>query len=427
MSCLKHGINTSLAVVILFGSVPALAQQAPPLQGYLYVSDNGYQSLDRYAYSWDGTNPMSIVAAGTDTGNPSSSLFINLGSNNTAGIVGTRNDLILVTQDGIKRYDFSGNVIGTTQAILNQAGGAYPLIDPGHAAASADGKYLFVAETGAGMLDKIDLNSGKIVAQAALANAHDVSVLPDGSVIASGLSGSTGIVRFTSDLSTSKQLVSPNPDPNDPSSTYLTSDGTNVHLAAPTGLAYAGGASGGKLYVQQNNGANAGAVLVFDVTLGDGSINAASASFQSSASLSTGSGSNAVIANSLDAEIGVDGKYYAAAFGSGYPFASTPAVTPDPNYFNNTTTGIFQYDITTGVPASTLSVAGFNQTTFTGGDSGLYAPKYMAFENNFIAFNDAGTPEPGTEALMVSAFGAGAIFLRRRRKRVANLEASAQQ
>ena len=414
MSCLKHGLNTSLAVVILFGSVPALAQAT---SGYLYVSDNGFQALDRFSYSWDGISghDMTFAAAGSDPLSPANAQWISLGSSGTGGITGTRNDLIIVTSSGIQRYGFDGQAIGSVQAVTSISGGTYSLDVPGHAAVSADGKYIYVAETGsltgAGSVDKIDLNSGRIIAQVAFAGAHDVSVLPDGTVVASSVNpngASAGVYRFDANLVTSRQLVAP------------TSQFYSQDLTTPTGLTYVGDANSGKLYVQQNNGSTAGAMMAFNVTLGNGDVFNGSSSYQGSASLDTGTGSNSAVKNAFDAEVGADGKLYTAAFGSGMDFNQIF------DYLGYTN-GIYKYDIQSGTPTSSLAIEGATfgitpdfQLSLTA-PNGLYAPKYIAFDNNFIAFNDAGTPEPGTEALMVSAFGAGAIFLRRRRKRVANL------
>jgi hypothetical protein len=400
MSCLKHGVYIAFALLLTAGAIPAMAQAT---SGYLYVEDNGYQFLDRYSYSWDGVagHAMSFDFAGNSAG---SAKWIDLTANGNqgGGIAGTAKDIVVVSSQGISRYDFNGNQIGTNQAITSTSGGSYTLNNPGQVSLSADGKFAYVTESTQNLVDKIDLNTGKIAAQATVAGAQAVTVLPDGTVLVSSATGG-GVVRYDANLANNKQVVAP------------TSNFYSQGLSSATGLTYVGDATSGKLYVQQNNGPTAGAMFSFNLTLNNGDVLASpSAAYQGSASLDTGTQS-AQVKNQYASEIGADGQLYTAAFGSG-------DINNFSSYFGYTD-GIYKYDIQSPTASSSLSISG---GTFGFGPSGpqfttpgdLFAPKYIAFDNNFIYFNDAGTPEPGTEALMVSMVGAGFIAIRRRRRKI---------
>ena len=420
MSCFKHGVYTAFALFLVAGAMPAMAQAT---SGYLYVEDNGEQYLDRYSYTWDGVagHAMNFAAAGSPVNGPGSAQWIDLSPNGSqgGGIAGTRNDIVVVSSKGISRYDFNGNQIGTNQLVTGLSGGAYSLVNPGKVALSADGGFAYVTEAALdpngnridGFVDKISLSSGQIVAHSALKGAQGVTVLPDGTVLVSSMAGQ-GVVRYDANLATSKQIVAP------------TSNFYGQDLSSASSVTYVGNATSGKLYVQQNNGATAGAMFAFnlDLTYTGNLSNSNAAQYQSSASLDT-STQSAQIKNQFGSEVGVDGQLYTAAFGGG-GFLTDPNGTQYVGYNN----GVYQYDIQSGIPSSSLSIAGgtvfsftYNGTTLSGpiqASDGLFAPKYIAFDNNFIQFNDAGTPEPGTEALMVSMVGAGFIAIRRRRRKI---------
>lgn len=384
MSFLRTVIVSGLCVGLVSLLTPAHADTET---GYLYVSDYGAQALDRFIYSYDTTtNTISnwLPAGSTD----GSAVFIN--ANVKEGLQGTRNDIIVVGTGGnsLERYSLAGVDIGTIN-ILNPDNTSHSLNSVGNVAITKDGKYMYAPESSGNVIDKIDLATGKIVANISFNGAHDVLILPDGSILAAGYTGSeAGIYHIPADLS---------------SKTLYIANGDNG-LSRPTGMSLS---STGTLYIQSNvfptgdvtSGANT--VYKYSVDTGSSSYTPTFSSKTTSDSLQFDFGT----------DLGPDGNLYIAALGGGETHATFGSLT---SYTN----GVYQFDSSTS--AVSLAVGGYNPGSGTPAD-GFESPKYLQFGFNFITADDPGapasTPEPGTVALFSGLLTAGsAVMLKRRRR-----------
>src|SRR5579871_1544851 len=206
--------------------------------GYLYVSDYGSQKLDRYTYQYNAiTHAISNFAPYGINGNLSNAVFIS--SQIKEGLQGTANDIIVVNTGGnsLTRYSLSGTTIGTIN-VTNANGSAHTFSAIGNVVISPNGKYPYTPEESGNVIDKVDLLTGRIVANVAFTGAHDLAISKDGGTIYAAAynnanSSSQGIYAFDSNLGHKTQLIA-----------------FNDHgLTNPSGISVAGD---GSLYIQQN-------------------------------------------------------------------------------------------------------------------------------------------------------------------------------
>jgi hypothetical protein len=260
---------------------------------------------------------------------------------------------------------------------------------------ATDGTYLYVAEQGHNVIDKIQLSTGAIVAQYSLSGAHDVALAPDGLLYAAGYLGNAGIIVINPTTMTqvgSVPLIANG------------ADGTGT-ISRPTGLSFTGTATNYTLYAQSNVQAqNTGKIGIFTITNSLGTTSGTPAlgttTFITPGNLSFTFGNN----------IGPDGNLYIADLGDGSGTS-----------MEGVTDGVYEYNITSDTTGTYL--AGYNQTgssipspATTANDGVLVAPKYVVFNTDFTTNLDQGiTPEPGAVALFAS-LGVAFIAVRRRRK-----------
>jgi hypothetical protein len=147
-SAITCGIFLSLACSV----APSWAQD---VTDYLYISDYGAQALDRFSFTYDPiANTMTNWQPAGQS--PGSAVFIN--ADIKEGLGGTSNDIIAVNTGGnsLSRYTLSGALIGNIPITLG--GNPYTLSSVGNVVISSDGKYMYAPESGAGKIDKIDLD-----------------------------------------------------------------------------------------------------------------------------------------------------------------------------------------------------------------------------------------------------------------------------
>jgi len=387
--------NTLLSF-ICFGLLYIVSNGVASAQtDYLYVTDYGAGTddpavggnMDRYQFTYNsGTNTITNFTPYGAGGNTSNAVFITGGIKE--GVQGTDNDIIAVATGGasLNRYNFSGSEIGSIAVTLN--GSPYTFNTVGNIVLSPDGQYVYVPEQGAGLIDKVSLATGAIVAQVNFPGAHDL-LLVNGTLYAAAYSGYTtgvsdGIWTFNTSLASAHQMVL----------------GTAFGSATPTGMSF----SGTTLYVNGNipptspgDATVANSVFEFNIPTPGGTAATLINSYSSS-NLSF------IFGNSL----GPDGNLYIAGLGGA-------SGRTDDGY----TDGVYEFNTTSN--AVSLLVGGESGTSTTGppGSSGLYSPKYLQFSPNFIAAPDAGFsgPEPGAIGMFCSMGVAGAGWFWRRKKR----------
>ncbi len=393
MSVIRVNFMRTLLVMLACGSI--LARADVMKSGFLYVSDYGLSTLDRYQYTLDETI-QSITGFSPDGigNNTSNAYFLGNSSNPVKeGVHGTANDLILVsgshgsTSTTIDRYTLDGSLIGAIPVDFSTYNGGN--VGIGNVLVTSDGKYMYAPLETAGYVVKIDLTNGHIVASFQFAGAHDVAIDANGNVYAANYSNaSASIVALDSNLNKLQNLVT------------VATSGTGGAFH-PSGLAIA---SDGSLYVENNKRDGPDSVLHYILAGSPGSL---TATLNTSSSYIGGSGNNA-LEFTFGNNIGPDGKVYVAALGgggAGNPFGS-PA-----GYVN----GIYEFD--PGTMAMSLVIAGYTNQTGPLGPSGLSAPKYLQFDTNFVTAPDAGyTPEPTTWTLLAVGL-ASLCFTRRIRGR----------
>ena len=390
MSFSRNAVSYAVLVGLFSWVTP---MRADNITGYLYASDYGAQALDRFSYNFDTVSKtISNWQPAGAGGSTTSALFIN--SNIKEGLQGTANDIIVVNSGGnsLSRYTLAGALIGNIP-ILNADNSAHTLNSVGNVAITSDGKFMYAPESGAGKIDKIDLATGKIVAQVAFAGAHDVFIRPDGTLYAAAYTnsnvGSAGIWKFDANLGSKSQLIT---------------SGDNG-LSRPTGMSLS---STGTLYIQSNvfptNSLASGANTVFEYAIDPGTGAATFSAKTQSPKLQFDFGT----------DLGPDGNLYIAALGSGQTHATFGAL---PNYTN----GVYAFDTT--ARTTSLAIAGYNVGGTGTPSYGFDSPKYLQFGTNFITAQDAGyqseTPEPGSLALLVVLLSGGAGLSARRRRRIA--------
>lgn len=365
-----------------------MSAHADTVTGYLYVSDYGAQQLDRFSYSFDTVSHAisNWQPAGQTSG---SAVFItdSGGGGVKEGLQGTANDIIVVATGGysLDRYRLDGTYYGTIN-ITDSGGSPHTLSSVGNVAITKDGRYMYAPESGAGVIDKIDMATGKIVANISFAGAHDVLILPDGSLLAGAWTGadtgSQGIWHITSDLSSKTQVIAA---------------GDNG-LGNPTGLSL----SGNNLYIQSITGPGpTSASTVFKYTL-DPTTYAATFAAKTTSSL---------LQFDFGTDIGPDGNLYISGLGGGQSHADFGA----PNGYTN---GVYEFNTSN----STVSLTEGGYVVGTGAASdGFYSPKYLQFGYNFISADDPGgpTPEPGSVALFGGLIASSAAVMLKRRRRSA--------
>jgi hypothetical protein len=388
MAFSRGAISCGIIAGFLSFVVPGRAES---VTGYLYVSDYGIQALDRFSYTFDTvsktvTNWQPAGANGSIT----NAVFIN--SNIKEGLQGTATDIIVVNSGGnsLSRYTLDGVLIGNIP-ILNANNTPHTLNSVGNVVITQDGKFMYAPESGAGLIDKIDLATGKIVAFVSFAGAHDVLIRPDGTLYAAAYTGnnpaSAGIWHFDANLGSKTQLIL---------------NGDNG-LGRPTGMSLS---SSGILYVQANvfptGSLVTGANSVYEYSIDSGT---GAATFSQKHSYQN-------LEFDFGTDIGPDGNLYIAALGSGKPQASFGSPT---GYTN----GVYAYDTSLRVVSNVI--AGYLNGTGTPA-SGFASPKYLEFGSNFITAPDAGfleAPEPGSMALLGGLLAGGACLSVRRRRRAA--------
>jgi hypothetical protein len=369
------------AMLIVLAGNGTLARADTIKTGFLYVSDYGLSTLDRYQYTYDETTNSITGFTPDGIGNNTTDAYF-LGSTTDPvkeGIHGTSNDLILVSgahgSSGttIDRYALDGTLIGTIPIDFSAYNGGN--VGIGNVLVTSDGKYMYAPLETAGYIVKIDLATGNIVASFQFAGAHDVAIAANGDVYAANYSnGSASIVVLDATLNKLQTLV-----------TAATSGVSGSFR--PSGLSIS---SDGSLYVDDNVKDGPDSVLHYNLSGIPGSM---TATLEPSTSY-IGSSVNNSLEFTFGNNIGPDGNLYIAALGGGG--AGDPFSSPT-GYVN----GIYEFDPAT--QALSLAIAGFTNQTGPVGASGLSAPKYLQFDTNFVTAPDAGytaTPEPATLALI---------------------------
>jgi len=347
--------------------------------GYLYVTDYGSGDLDRFQYTLSGGAITGWATAGATAG---SATWITGGSADpiSQGIALTTTDIIVAQNGTLQTYSYAGASLGAIPGSFT---------DATDIAVDKTATYVYVA-LNSGTLEKVLISTGAVVDTVSLGNAHDVIVLPDGTILASGRTGSTGIVHYTANLVQigSAALIA------NASATFA-----GQTLTDPTGMSY--DSVHGILYVQQTleNGAT-GPVLAYQLNS-----TFTSATFVSSKSLETTDN-----ADTFGTDIGPDGNLYMANLGSGK--TDGPTLTVPTDYVN----GVYLY--TSGTSTTLVSsLAGYNNTgAGTTPSDNFQSPSYLEFDINVNSANE-GTPEPGSLALLSGLLAAASTVKAMRERR----------
>ena len=388
----------AVAAVLLGGVAVA---QAAPQTGYLYVSDYGQSTMERYTYTWD---PVALVMSPITPygigGNTTNAYFLGSAANPIKeGVHGTLNDLIIVGGNhgtgvtNITRFALDGSFIGSIPINFSAYNGGN--VGIGNVLVTPDGKYLYAPLETAGQVVKVDLSNGAIVASYAYAGAHDIALAANGTVYVSNYNASSAaIIALDANLTAGSRQ------------TLVTAANSGVAAAfRPSGLSIA---SDGSLYVNNNARGGPDSVLHYAITDTGGTLTAnlnLGSSYIGSASLNA-------LAFTFGNNFGPDGNLYIAALGGGG--SGTFGITS--GYVD----GIYKYNPTTQAVAR--AIGGYTETGGGLGASGLSAPKYLQFSTNFVTVNDVGfnAPEPSAAVLLVGGLaGLGALRRRLGRRRSA--------
>lgn len=389
----RHFITLAGTIALATASLPARADTVR--LGYLYVSDYGLSVMDRYQYVYNQTqNMITAITPYGIGGNTSNAYFLGNATTNPVkeGVHGTSNDIILVGGfhgngvTNITRYTLDGAFIG--EVPVNFSAYNNGNIGIGNVLVSSNGRYMYAPLEAGGAVVKIDLTNGAIVKSYAMTGAHDVAIAANGDVYVSNYAAGTGtakVIVLDADLNFRQNLI-----------TAMPSGVTGAFR--PSGMSVA---HDGSLYINANETPGTpNSVLHYAIS---GSPGSQTATYDSSKSY-IGSSTNNPLQFTFGNNIGPDGKLYIAALGGGCGVFSGIA--------SGYVDGIYALDPTTGTVSQ--AIAGCTEKTGPIGATGLSAPKYLQFSDNFVDVPDAGyqVPEPGTALLLVS--GLLPVVLRRR-------------
>ena len=372
MNKLFSFVLPALGAITLFFTLGHSAQAAAPTN-FLFIGDLNTGTLLRYDAEVVGGN-ISLTPYGLN-GNTSDPAYI-IGQGVTEGVHGTGNTLITSQHIGstwyISRFDRE------TGAFINHVS-AQTFGGIGNLALTNDAKTAYVPDEAGDRLWRIDIATGVVLSSVAMTGVHDVQIGADGFIYATAYRGSSGVRRYSADLSSFAQIVA---------------DGDNG-LNRPAGVVI----SGNTLYVAQNSQTiNA---KVYQYTLNGSS--AATYNTQVTSSL---------LSFSFGMEMGPDGNLYVAV-----PGTFTGQGGPNQIVELNLSNGFSQAN--TAVTSALTFNGTDSSSTYKGAQTSVIWPKYIKFSSNFAQANDPGytAPEPGSIALFLTAgLPLAGVVVRRRRR-----------